>query len=187
MLRYLLLFTEGGVYLDLDVSCDAPIDLWVPQHYKDDASVVVGWEFDMGWGDNFLREFATWTIIAKPASPHIWMVIEDILDRLRNVMKERNVTVGGLTMEMVGDVVDSTGPRRFTRGILKSLEARYNATLKDVQELVKPKLAGDVLVLPGYAFAATSNRYPEGMVVPPPLVTHHFAGSWKNDYGGESS
>lgn len=148
--------------------------------------MVVGWEFDYGWGEGFLKEFATWTIMAKPASPHIWTVIEDILGDIRNLVQKRNVTVGELKMDMVGDVVDFTGPRRFTNGILKSLGSMYNATLDDIKDLMEPKLAGDVLVLPGHAFARTSNKYAEGMVVPPSLVTHHYAGSWKNDHGGES-
>lgn len=125
--------------------------------------------------------------MAKPGSPHIWMVIEDILHGLRHTMKERDVPVEELTMQMVGDVVDATGPRRFTRSILKSVEDGFNVTLGDIQEIREPKLVGDVLVLPGWAFAASMNSYEEGVVVPPPLVVHHFAGSWKNKYGGEMS
>ena len=49
-LRYLLLFNEGGIYFDLDVSCEGPpIHDWVPEQYKKDAGLVVGWEFDVCW------------------------------------------------------------------------------------------------------------------------------------------
>lgn len=185
ILRYLLLFAEGGIYCDLDVSCEAPISQWIPLKYKDDAAVVVGWEFDIGWGDNIFRQFATWVIIAKPGSPHICMVVEDILQSLRDTMREKNIPVEGLTLKMVGDVVDATGPRRFTRSILKSMEEAFEATVQDIQKLLEPKLIGDVLVLPGYAFAASANTYDEAMEVPPPLVKHHYTGSWKNEKGGE--
>lgn len=51
-LRYMLLFAEGGVWCDLDAECnDTPIDEWVPASYRSNASLVVGWEFDVGWGD----------------------------------------------------------------------------------------------------------------------------------------
>jgi mannosyltransferase OCH1-like enzyme len=187
MLRYLLLFVEGGIYCDLDVSCQAPINQWIPQQYRDDASVVVGWEFDVGWGSHFIRQFATWTIMAKPGPPHVWMVIEDILHGLREAMREKDVPIERLTLEMVGDVVDATGPRRFTRSILKSVEETFNTTVQDIQELLEPKLVGDLLILPGYAFAASANKYGDGVAVPSPLVTHHYAGSWKNKHGGEMS
>ncbi|KAK4443395.1 glycosyltransferase [Podospora aff. communis PSN243] len=187
MFRYLVLYAEGGVYCDLDVSCDAPIDQWIPQQYKDDASVVVGWEFDVGWGDRFVRQFTTWTIMAKPGSPHIWAVVEDILRGLRETMRAKDVPVEKLTREIVGDIVDATGPRRFTRSTLKSVGETFNTTVDGITELWEPKLIGDVLILPGYAFAASANKYGEGVAVPSPLVTHHYAGTWKNEHGGEMS
>ncbi|KAL2131004.1 hypothetical protein VTI74DRAFT_5686 [Chaetomium olivicolor] len=186
ILRYLLLFSEGGVYADLDVSCEAPIGTWIPAQYQRNASLVVGWEFDVGWGDNFIRQFETWVIMARPGSPHIWTVVEDIMQFFKDVMREKDVPVEGLALEMAGDVVDATGPRRFTRGVLKSMEGMFNATQKDFQALLEPKLVGDVLVLPGYAFAASANTYEKDFEVPPPLVKHHYAGTWKNAKGGET-
>jgi hypothetical protein len=100
-------------------------------------------------------------------------------------MRPEDVPTEGLTLEMLGDVVDATGPRRFTRSILKSVGEAYETTLEDIQELLEPKLAEDVLVLPGYAFAASANTYDEAMDVSPPLLRHHYAGTWKNDKGGE--
>lgn len=40
-----------------------------------------------------------------------------------------------------------------------------------------------MLILPGNAFAAAQSEDLEDQG--PVLVTHHYAGSWKNDYGGE--
>lgn len=189
-LRYLLLFKEGGVYSDLDVSCnDTPIRDWTPAQYKKDVNLVVGWEFDVGWGDNIVREFATWTIMARPGSPHLSMVLDDILEGLREKTKEYNVTIADLTWSMVGDVVDLTGPRRMTRSILKSLKAtlRDEFDEKSIATLFEPKLVGDVLILPGYAFARSSNHYKPEDTQGPALVTHHFDGSWKNDHGGQTA
>ncbi|KAL2019168.1 hypothetical protein VTK56DRAFT_10040 [Thermocarpiscus australiensis] len=184
LLRYLVLFSEGGVYCDLDVSCHVPISEWIPPQYNGEVSVVVGWEFDVGWPGPFTHQFATWTIMAKPGSPHLWTVIQDIVQSFQDKMKEKKVSVGELTLEMLGDV-DVTGPRRFTRGVLKSMGEAFGTTLQEVEVIFEPKLAGDVLILPGYAFAASANHYDKDMKLPPPLVTHHYAGTWKNEKGGE--
>ncbi|KAF2799743.1 glycosyltransferase family 32 protein [Melanomma pulvis-pyrius CBS 109.77] len=189
LLRYLLLFDKGGIWSDLDISCEGPpIDEWVPQKYKSKASLVVGWEFDVGWGGNFVRQFTSWTIMAKPGLSHMSMVIDDIVEGLRNKTVEHKVSLGELTLAMTGDVVDITGPRRLTVSVLKSLELTLNKTipLADISNLMKPKLVGDLLIMPGYSFALSSNKYGEGKAPPgTPLVTHHYAGTWKNDHGGE--
>jgi mannosyltransferase OCH1-like enzyme len=187
MLRYLLLWAEGGVYFDLDVSCeDTPILDWIPDEYKNVTNLVVGWEFDMGWGDNLWREFASWTMLARPGLPHMAQVVDDIIEDVGLKSSEHNVTIAELNMEMIGDVVDITGPRRMTSGIFKSLSRMLNRTVdaEDSQELLEPKLIGDVLILPGFSFALSSNAYEEGLETPA-LVVHHYAGSWKNGDGGE--
>jgi alpha 1,6-mannosyltransferase len=196
LLRYLLLFHHGGIWSDLDVSCEGvPMDDWIPARYREDAGLVVGWEFDVGWGDNFQRQFTSWTIMAKPGLPHLWKVVEDILRGLRDKAAEHDTTIAGLTLEMVGDVVDFTGPRRFTYSVLESVRAsnslnNSNETVEisTISNLLEPKLVGDLLILPGYAFAASSNTYNEeqkAQGLGPALVTHHYAGTWKNENGGE--
>lgn len=189
LLRYLLLYAEGGIWSDLDVSCEpnTTIQDWIPPEYKANSSLVVGWEFDVGWPGNFVRQFATWTVMAKPRSAHMLMVIEDILATVHEKAQEHNVSIADLTLKMTGDVVDFTGPRRMTSSILKSLALTLESKveIETIWKLKIPKLVGDVLVLPGYAFARSSNHYKEGHIPSGALVTHHFAGSWKNEYGGE--
>lgn len=192
LLRYLLLYSEGGIWFDLDVSCeDVPIDEWIPPEFDGLAGLVLGWEFDVGWGDKLFRQFASWTMMAKPGLPHIWMVVEDILEGIRASTAEHQVSVAGLTLPMVGDVVDFTGPRRLTRSVVKSLEQTLNTTIDhdSIFNLLEPKLVGDLLIMPGYAFAASSNTYEDEdeTRLGPALVTHHYAGTWKNDHGGEEN
>ncbi|KAG9194949.1 hypothetical protein G6011_00069 [Alternaria panax] len=190
-LRYVLLWNEGGVWSDLDVSCEAniTIDEWVPEIYKDKAALVVGWEFDQGWPSEYERQFESWTIMAKPRSPHMMQVVEDILQTIQEKTTKLDISVNNITMDMMGDTVDFTGPRRLTRSVYTSLTNMLNRTVDayDVKELVRPRLVGDVLVMPGRSFAASANKYKEGeeALLPPPLVTHHYAGTWKNDDGGE--
>ena len=186
-LRYLLLYSRGGVWNDLDVSCeDTPIRDWIPQDLKDNVNLVVGWEFDVGWGENIMRQFATWTVLAKPQSPHLMVVIDDILDAVRQVTEERQISIPHLTTDMISDVVDFTGPRRFTRGVIKSLESSLQKSIdnKEISHLLEPMLVGDVLILPGYSLARSMNTY-ETNNTGPAFVTHHYAGSWKNKLGGE--
>jgi len=56
---------------------------------------------------------------------------------------------------------------------------------QNISNLLEPKLIGDILVLPGFSFALSSNHYTEDQKQGPPLVKHHYAGTWKNDHGGE--
>ncbi|CAG8159500.1 unnamed protein product [Penicillium nalgiovense] len=187
-LRYLLLFAEGGIWADLDVSCgDVPIREWIPETLRAKAGLVVGWEFDVGWGENFIRQFESWTIMAAPGSPHLLMVIDDIMDGIRQKTEEYQVPVSELTLDMAGNVIDFTGPRRLTDGVLKSLELARNETIDmaSISNLLEPVMLEDVLILPGYSFAASSNRYDNENVIGPSLVQHHYAGSWRNHNGGE--
>jgi hypothetical protein len=39
--------------------------------------------------------------------------------------------------------------------------------------------------IPGYSFSASLQNYKDDENPGPALVTHHFAGSWKNEIGGE--
>jgi hypothetical protein len=116
-------------------------------------------------------------------------VIEDILQTLQEKTAEFDVSVNNITMDMMGDTVDFTGPRRLTRSVYTSLGNVLNRTVDayDMKELVRPRLVGDVLVMPGRSFAASANTYQpeEEKLLPPQLVTHHYAGTWKNDDGGE--
>ena len=54
---------------------------------------------------------------------------------------------------------------------------------RNISGLLEPRLFGDVLILPGNSFGALQSNYPKNQG--PALVTHHYAGSWKNDKGGE--
>ncbi|RAL59255.1 hypothetical protein DID88_006969 [Monilinia fructigena] len=86
---------------------------------------------------------------------------------------------------MINDVVDLTGPKRMTLGIVKSLNKVLGRELddRDVGELRSARLIHDVLILPANAFAGIQNGFAKdkGSV----LVNHHYAGTWKNKFGGE--
>jgi alpha 1,6-mannosyltransferase len=185
ILRYLILYEKGGTWNDLDVSCeDVPISEWIPAQYKEHTGLVVGLEFDV---DIWVRQFASWTIMAKPKSPHMLVVVEDCIEAVREKTREHNVGVADLTVDMIGDVVDFSGPRRLTRGVLKSLSSTLNREIggENISAVTEPRLIGDVLVLPDYSFANSMNEEYGDSGKGQRLVTHHYAGSWKNALGGE--
>ncbi|PYI02895.1 hypothetical protein BO78DRAFT_376057 [Aspergillus sclerotiicarbonarius CBS 121057] len=175
LLRLLILFHDGGIWADLDVSCEVSLSDW---GLEIDLDMIVGLEFD-GW------QFASWTVLSRAGSQHMKAAIEYVADQVEGIAEQNNVTVEGVTMEMIPDVVDASGPQALTLAVLGSLsrglgERVGRANITGVKE---PRLLGDVLVLPQAAFAARQGGYPtdQGRY----LVSHHYAGSWKNGNGGE--
>ncbi|KAF7872029.1 uncharacterized protein EAF02_009134 [Botrytis sinoallii] len=139
LLRYLILYAYGGVWFDLDVSCeDIPMDDWVLEEHRA-AKLVVGLEFDYDYQEDtaMYSQFASWTIMAKPRSPHLMQVINDILDELNEIARRNEVSIEGIELSMISDVVDITGPKRMTWGIIKSLKEILGRDLddRDVGEL----------------------------------------------------
>ncbi|ELR06628.1 hypothetical protein VC83_00379 [Pseudogymnoascus destructans] len=118
-------------------------------------------------------------------SPHISVIIDDILEGVREKADKYEIAIADLTLDMIGDVCDLTGPRRMTRSIMKSLRLTLDETVdeRNISNLYEPKLIGDVLVLPGFSFAASTNHYKEEQE--PALLTHHYASSWRNKHGVE--
>jgi mannosyltransferase OCH1-like enzyme len=187
LLRYLLLFDQGGIWSDLDVSCEeTPIDEWIPAEFREKANLVVGWEFDVGWDWEFKRQFQTWTIMAKPGLPHISSIINDTTWSLRNKAAEHEVSVDRLDLKMIGDVAEMTGQKRFTSGVFRYLETVLGKIhMEPLYRITQPVMISDVLIMPGYSFANSTNKYANREGLGPVLVNHHYSWSWKGGEGGE--
>ncbi|KAL3476315.1 hypothetical protein BJX99DRAFT_144550 [Aspergillus californicus] len=182
-LRVLILYADGGIWSDLDVSCEIPVSAWIPEHFTKDTkrpvNVVVGIEFD-GW------QFSSWTVMTKPHLLHLKNVIEYVVLQLKTVAVANHVTISGITKPMLDDVVKVTGPQAITMALLSSVskETGEDITKQQIGHLKEPTLLGDILVLPQAAFAALQGGNPQDQG--PYLVSHHYSGSWKNDVGGEA-
>lgn len=204
LLRYLLLYAEGGVWFDTDASCEGiPIVEWgvttagpgnatatpaqTLRENRRRASLIVGWEFDVGLDYEFQRQFVTWAVAAKKGSPRLLAVVDDVVASIRATAREQNLGVAQLDMANIPDVVHLTGPVRFAQSVLRSLGLDRDGRDSKYHQILEPTLVEDVLILPGYALAAAMNTYEtkDRDRVGPSLVVHHYAGSWKNDYGGE--
>ena len=185
LLRYLILHADGGIWSDLDVTCEKEVSGWLPQdmYYSNSTrvSLVVGLEFDMEWreGTRIASQLTNWVFAAAPGSRHLRYVIDKVVSGLYDIAHENGVGPEGITLDMISDVVDVTGPKIMTIGIVESLSHMFDRTIddRDIARITEPRVVGDVVVLPGIAFAARQNGYPtdQGDM----LVTHHYAGSWK--------
>jgi len=70
------------------------------------------------------------------------MPTNNSLKNLRAEEKEQGLLCE-LTLDMVGDVVDTTWPRKLADSVLKNLGKMSG---KQISNFVEPKLVGDVLV-----------------------------------------
>ena len=188
LLRYLILYAEGGVWFYLDTSCEGiPIKDWIPTKFKPNANLVVGWEFDGGYSFDMERQFQTWTIMARKGVSHLMAAANDVVDSIQEIAKAHNSTVAETHANVTVNVIDFTVPRRFHKSVVKSLKQTPDVNWIEYWELLEPKMAGDVLILPGYLTAQSRDDYrkEDQHRIQPPLVVHHFSASWRNPYGGE--
>ncbi len=118
--RYLLMYKEGGVYLDIKSSCTQPLNEVIPVHCK---IMVCNWDNQQNGCDGemgkhealrFLKngEYQQWNIIAAPESPYLKAVIDEVVTRLKKYKPWRY----GVGMR---GVLHTTGPVPFSLGIEK--------------------------------------------------------------------
>ncbi|EFR03115.1 hypothetical protein MGYG_06110 [Nannizzia gypsea CBS 118893] len=184
LLRYLILLSEGGIWADLDTTCEQPVNSWLPAEMHNanstvKAGLIVGLEPDADHGGKKVLTNAV--LAAQPGSKHIKAVVDDIVKQLYEIAKQKGVGPEGITLEMISDVVEVTGRKKMTAKIIESLSKTLNKEIKE-GDLVKngskePQVLDDVIILPVPAFASyDGNPTPPGRV----LVTHHHAGTWKS-------
>jgi mannosyltransferase OCH1-like enzyme len=183
LLRYLIILVEGGYWSDLDITSEKPNSDWVPAEYKHhNIDMIVGLEFDFAYrgpGTEVASQFCNWVFAAQPSSRNLNIIVDSVINKLKEVAHVNGVPVSGIKLEMLKDVVDVTGPKIMTIAILESLGQLLGRTVddRDFSGIKHPKLVGDVLIMPGVSFAAAQNGNPTDQG--DALVTHHYEGSWK--------
>lgn len=196
-MRYLVLAAEGGVYADLDVTCQEPIDTWIPPAFQGKAGVVIGVENDRLpvkndadlyydyrkyiWGIN------NWTFMCKAGHPFMRFVAQSVARNLREMARKQYRTLGTMKLSYK-EVIDSTGPRAFTDALFAyaSRASGKKFTHKDATMLEEPKLIDDILVLPIRAMSTAEAERDDAEGAHskdwPAVVFHWSVGSWKNDH-----
>ncbi|EHA52708.1 hypothetical protein MCOR27_002513 [Pyricularia oryzae] len=192
LLRYMLLYVEGGVYTDTDTVALKPIDQWVPRTFRNQTKLVVGIEFDQldggRWADiPHTIQFCQWTIAAAPRHPVFQMMISRIIESWEYLKREHNPDGQNPTWNPSNfEVLNSTGPAAWTDVVWEYLQTTDDSLtdLRNLSSLGPPRLFRDALVLPidgfgmGQRHSGSTN---DGSVPEGALVRHLFGGSWRGD------
>lgn len=194
LLRYLVLWAEGGVYSDLDTWAIKPIDAWVPEHLRDHVKAVVGIEFDQldgdpwpGFGDEpsymtHVVQFCQWTLAAAPGHPLFENIITMSLERIEDLAAAHNTSIADL--DPTGyEVVTTTGPSAWTDVVFEQLQKAdpHLQSLKELSDMKESRLIGDILVLTidGFGMGQPhSHSTADGSTPGAALVKHGFRHSW---------
>ncbi|KAH8695543.1 nucleotide-diphospho-sugar transferase [Talaromyces proteolyticus] len=185
LLRYLLLFKEGGYYGDLDTEPVKPLDQWVPNNLKNVVRLVVALEHDAGvfalgnW--KYPVQFCQWTIVSAPGHP----VLESMIQRAIRGLEELAQS-GKMNLDKVKptdrQVLSATGPQAWTEEIVKYLiqVAPEITSYESLLRTTEPKLYHDVLVYPldGFMTLSAEMSLFEG-AGEHQLAHHEFRGAWK--------
>ncbi|KAL2121182.1 hypothetical protein VTJ04DRAFT_5209 [Mycothermus thermophilus] len=191
LLRYLIMYAEGGVYADIDVEALKPVSKFIPDRYNEkDIDMVVGVEIDEpDWKDHPIlgpksRSFCQWTFMCKPQLPVMMRLIERIMSWLNGVAKEQGVPLSEVDLDF-DQIISGTGPSAFTEAIMAEMELhKEDPNLKidwDLfHDLQESRVVSRVLVLTVEAFAAGQGHSDSGNhEARAALVRHHYhASNW---------
>jgi mannosyltransferase OCH1-like enzyme len=192
LLRYLVMYLEGGVYTDIDVEALKPIDRFIPDRFNErDIDMVVGVEIDQPQFEDHpilgkkSKSFCQWTFMCKPGLPVMMHLIDNIIKWLSDVAKKQNCSVSDIVLDF-DEVISGTGPSAFTIAILKEMSRHEGKTITwdTFHELGESKLIGGVLVLTVEAFAAGQGHSDSGNHGGrQALVKHHYhASGWPSKH-----
>jgi len=188
LLRYMVMYAEGGVYADIDVEDLKPVARFVPERYDPaDIDMVVGVEIDQPHfrGHRILgpksQSFCQWTFMCRPRLPVMLRLIESIMAWLESVARRQGVPVSEIELDF-DEVISGTGPSAFTAAVLAEMNAHSDTpvTWDMFHDLDESKIVSRFLVLDVEAFCAgqghsdSGNHNARGA-----LVKHHYhASNW---------
>ena len=188
LLRYMIMYAEGGIYADIDVEAIKPFHRFFPErHHEEDIDIIVGIEIDQPQykdhpilGDKSMS-FCQWTIISKPGHPVFLRLIENIMKWFTRIAKDQGVPLNQVELDF-DQVISGTGPTAFTKALLAEMskETKSKVEWDTFHRLDESKVVGRVLVLTVEAFCAgqghsdSGNHGSRGA-----LVRHHYhASNW---------
>ena len=192
LLRYLVMYAEGGLYADIDVEALKPVDRFIPGRFSEgDVDLVIGVEIDQ---PEFAahpilgpksRSFCQWTFMCKPGHPLMLRLVDNIIAWLNDVARKQNKPISDIELDF-DEVLSGTGPSAFTIATLAEMSERegHEVNWSSFQGLEDSKLVGGILVLNVEAFAAgqghsdSGNHNARGA-----LVKHRYhASGWPSNH-----
>ncbi|CAK7232126.1 hypothetical protein SCUCBS95973_008157 [Sporothrix curviconia] len=190
LLRYMIMYADGGIYADIDVEALKPMSKFIPDRYnKRDIDMVIGVEIDEpDWKDHPIlgqksRSFCQWTFMSKPQNPVMMRLIEQIMAWLHGVADKQKVSISEVVLDF-DEIITGTGPSAFTNAILAHINrgrSGNNLVSWDYfHDMSESKLIGGVLALTVEAFAAGQGHSDSGNHdARAALVRHHYhASNW---------
>lgn len=192
LLRYLVMYVDGGAYADIDVEALRPLSRFVPERYTEgEVDMVIGVEIDQpNYKDHPIlgqksQSFCQWTFMCKPQLPVMMRLVDHILSWLNDVAQKQNVPIGELVLDF-DEVISGTGPSAFTDAILAEMSAKAGQPIdwSYFHDITESKLIGGVLVLTVEAFAAGQGHSDSGNhEARSALVKHHYhASGWPTNH-----
>lgn len=194
LLRYLVMYADGGVYADIDAEALKPVSRFLPARYNSsEIDIVIGIEIDQPEFRNHpilgskSMSFCQWTFMCRPGLPIMLRLVEDIMGWLSATATRQNVSISEVVVDFDG-VISGTGPTAFTVAILGEMNSKPSGakgkdekiTWSQFHRMDESKVINRVLVLDVEAFAAgqghsdSGNHNARGA-----LVHHHYgASSW---------
>jgi mannosyltransferase OCH1-like enzyme len=188
LLRYMVMYAEGGVYADIDVEAVKPFTKFFPErHDEKDFDMIAGVEVDEpSFRDHPIlgqksQSFCQWTIISRPQQPAFLRLVENIMGWLKGIAKQQGVSLDKVQLDF-DQVISGTGPSAFTKVILEEMnkKSKQKVTWDTFHDMDESKVVGRVLVLTVEAFCAgqghsNSGNHGSQRV----LVKHHYhASNW---------
>lgn len=196
MLRYLIMYAEGGLWADIDVEALKPMNKFIPPRYDvKDIDMVIGVEIDEpDWRDHPIlgpksRSFCQWTFMCKPQLPVMMRLIEHIMTWLNEVAKNQTVPISEVKLDF-DQIISGTGPSAFTEAIMAEMnilaqkDGRKEVVWDDFHDISESKVVSRVLVLTVEAFAAGQGHSESGTHdSKTALVRHHYhASNWPGQH-----
>ena len=181
-IRYLAMLARGGIYSDMDTSCLVSIDDWIPANMRNETiNAVVGIEYDDTTYRMFVRpiSFNQWTLMAKPGHALFEAAVRRVMSNLEYIARRKRVQIRELKLDKM-EVLEATGPGMITDAVMAVLKDQVeNIRWETFHLLKKPRIFGDVLVLPVRAFAGgQKHSHSSDKAYGPAYVQHHFGRSW---------
>lgn len=192
LLRYLVMYVEGGVYTDIDVEALKPVERFVPDRYDEkNLDMVIGVEIDQPDFRNHTilgkkcKSFCQWTFMCKPRLRVMMRLIDNILRWLNTVSRIQGKPISEIELDF-DEVISGTGPSAFTQAILEEMTIRSGQSIdwNCFHNLGESKLVEGILVLTVEAFAAGQGHSDSGNHnAKTALVKHHYhASGWPTSH-----
>ena len=186
LLRYMILESEGGVYSDLDTVVERSVRDWIPKEMRSKVRAIIGVEYDQLDGEPYYGmseriQFCQWTMAASRGHPIMKKIVKKVVAALNETAVSKTTSIADFSPSD-DEVLNISGPVIWTRAVMEGLSEATGTEMSylNITGMTKPRLFGNVLVLPIDAFGSgqvhsNSTREGPGNF----FVRHQWKGLWK--------